>query len=110
MNAASPALTLALPSVLTMATAAQQQRALLAQFARARTGAATTAGATLVLDAAALTDFDSAALAVLLALARQARAVGLVAHVVHWPARLQSLAAAYGVLELLDAAQNDASL
>lgn len=54
-------------------------------------------------DASALADFDSAALAVLLALRREARAAGASLRVSGMSARLQELVALYGVGELLPA-------
>jgi phospholipid transport system transporter-binding protein len=56
-----------------------------------------------VLDAADLQSFDSAALAVVLELRRQARAQGRELELVAAPARLLELAALYGVAELLAA-------
>ena len=57
----------------------------------------------LVLDASALVDFDSAALATLLALRRWAQAQGRSLQMVRVPARLAELVALYGVGELLPA-------
>jgi phospholipid transport system transporter-binding protein len=54
-----------------------------------------------LLDASALTRFDSSALAVVLDLRRQALAQGRVLELVAAPARLMELAALYGVDELL---------
>ena len=55
------------------------------------------------LDASALSHFDSAALALLLELRRELQAQGRELQVLHWPARLRDLVAAYGVAELLPA-------
>ncbi len=53
------------------------------------------------LNAAGVQRFDSAGLALLLACRRHAQAHGKTLHVVQWPAKLQSLAQVYGVLEWL---------
>ena len=58
-------------------------------------------GAAWQLDASALTQFDSSALAVLLACRREAQALGQSFEVRHMPAKLQELAALYGVKALL---------
>ena len=58
-------------------------------------------GATWLLDASDLTEFDSSALAVLLACRREALALGHVFQVQHMPAKLQQLAGLYGVSALL---------
>ncbi len=60
-------------------------------------------GAGWALDASALADFDSSALAVLLALQREARAAGTTLRVAGMSDRLQELVALYGVGELLPA-------
>ncbi len=60
-------------------------------------------GAGWELDASALTEFDSAALAVLLALQREARAAGATLRVRGMSERLRELVALYGVGELLPA-------
>ena len=57
-----------------------------------------------VLDASALTQFDSSALAVVLACRRAAMASGKTFAVQCLPARLVQLAALYGVAELVPAA------
>jgi phospholipid transport system transporter-binding protein len=57
-----------------------------------------------VVDASALEQFDSSALAVLLECRREALAHGKTFAVVHLPPRLRELAAVYGVGELLAAA------
>ncbi len=58
-------------------------------------------GGDLVVDASALDDFDSAALATLLALRRWAQAQGRGLRVQQVPARLAELVSLYGVAELL---------
>jgi phospholipid transport system transporter-binding protein len=55
------------------------------------------------IDCAALTQFDSSALAVLLALERVARVRGVVLDIVNLPTGLASLAQAYGIDTLLPA-------
>lgn len=60
-------------------------------------------GAGWALDASALVDFDSSALAVLLALQREARAAGATLQVHGMSGRLRELVALYGVGELLPA-------
>jgi phospholipid transport system transporter-binding protein len=57
-----------------------------------------------VADAAALTHFDSSALAVLLECRREALALGKTLSVARLPARLRELATLYGVAELPPAA------
>jgi phospholipid transport system transporter-binding protein len=59
---------------------------------------------TVVVDASALEQFDSAALALLLACRRECTALGRAFAVRALPERLQSLAALYGIEELLPAA------
>jgi phospholipid transport system transporter-binding protein len=61
-------------------------------------------GAQVVADASALEEFDSSALAVLLACRRQVLAAGKVFSVRGLPDRLRQLAGLYGVQELLPAA------
>jgi phospholipid transport system transporter-binding protein len=56
-----------------------------------------------LVDASALSDFDSSALAVLLGLRRVAKAQGRSVSVQGMSARLSELAALYGVLDLLQA-------
>lgn len=56
-----------------------------------------------VIDASALRDFDSSALAVLLACRRSAHGLGGTLRVQGLPAALRELASVYGVLELLGA-------
>jgi phospholipid transport system transporter-binding protein len=58
-------------------------------------------GGDLVVDASALDDFDSAALATLLALRRWAQAQGRGLRVQRVPVRLAELVSLYGVAELL---------
>ena len=53
-------------------------------------------------DCAALAQFDSSALAVLLAWLRAARARGKAFEVANLPAKLKNLARAYGINELLE--------
>lgn len=96
---ATHTVTLALPATLTMASAAAAQRTLTADIRQALQAQP---GAGLTLDAAALVQFDSAALALLLAARRCAQQLGAPVSIAHWPAQLRQLAAAYGVLELLD--------
>ena len=60
-----------------------------------------TQGREAVLDASALQQFDSSALAVVLACRRAVLALGGVFHVTGLPARAQALAKVYGVTELL---------
>jgi phospholipid transport system transporter-binding protein len=55
-----------------------------------------------VVDAAALRSFDSAAIAALLELRRQAHAVGRTLQVHAAPAPMVELAGLYGVAELID--------
>ncbi len=55
------------------------------------------------LDAAALAQFDSSALAAVLVLRREAAALGLALQVQHLPSRASELAGLYGVGELLTA-------
>ncbi|WP_423759030.1 STAS domain-containing protein [Burkholderia sp. NLJ2] len=61
------------------------------------------AGATAV-DCAALTQFDSSALAVLLAWQRAAKSRGAILDILNLPPKLASLARAYGVDALIDGA------
>ena len=87
---------LTLPAVVTHAQAHQTARGLTAQV-----GAE---AASVVLDASALTQFDSSALAAMLACRRGALAAGKTFAVYGLPARLSQLAALYGVAELLPSA------
>lgn len=82
-----------LPAVLTHAVAAT--------FALGLPKAVQTGAAEVVADASALTEFDSGALAVLLACRREALAAGKAFSVRGLPARLRQLAGLYGVAELL---------
>ncbi|WP_157266108.1 STAS domain-containing protein [Azohydromonas aeria] len=79
---------LSLPDTLTMATAAQALRAL---------EPALPGGALAQVDAAALRDFDTAALAVLLQLRRGAQAAGGDLRIANPPPALAELAQLYGV-------------
>ena len=84
-----------LPRVLTLAEAPDFAKGL-RQLVLAETGHA-------VLDASALTEFDSSALAVLLECRREALAAGKGFSVRGLPARLRQLAGLYGVAELIPA-------
>ena len=64
----------------------------------------TQSGPQVVVDASALSRFDSAALAVLLEFRRQSLALGKRFSVLGLPARLADLATLYGIVELLPAA------
>jgi phospholipid transport system transporter-binding protein len=88
---------LLLPARLTHDQAVPAVEALGAMLAR-ETGAA------VVADASALQEFDSSALAVLLACRRQVLAAGKVFSVRALPDRLRQLAGLYGVQDLLPAA------
>jgi len=92
---------LKLPSRLRMSDAsaawAQMSPALRAEAAQVLAAA----GHELRLSAVALTDFDSAALSVLLSAARQCSEQGLKLRLDDAPAKLQELARVYGVTELL---------
>lgn len=61
------------------------------------------AGPVVTLDARALENFDSSAIAVLLELRRNLLMQNKVLHVESWPERLQGLVTLYGVGELLQA-------
>jgi phospholipid transport system transporter-binding protein len=87
-----------LPAALTFAQAPQVLAGLQAALAQAP------AGAGFALDAAAMQEFDTSAIAVLLQLRREARARGLAFTVHRAPAKLRQLAALYGVEELLELA------
>jgi phospholipid transport system transporter-binding protein len=84
---------IALPARLTMGEA----RATLAQLQQALAGS----GAAPVIDASALTDLDTAAVAVLLDCRRTAQAAGRPLQVQGAPAKLTELARLYGVDGLL---------
>ncbi|WP_395056025.1 lipid asymmetry maintenance protein MlaB [Polaromonas sp.] len=88
---------LTLPAVLRHDLAVSTVRALSAHQAGE-------AGAEVVADARALQEFDSSALAVLLACRRQALAGGKTFSVLGLPERLRRLAGLYGVEALLPAA------
>lgn len=88
---------LALPQALTQS----QAMACLAALLR---GMREQPGPELVLDATPLTRFDSAALAVLLELRRQAAAQGKQLTLRGLPTRLSDLAALYGIAELVQPA------
>lgn len=88
---------LTLPAELTQT----QARACLGALAQ---GLRAAADAAVVVDASALQRFDSAALAVLLALRRESLALGKTFAVAHMPVRLADLATLYGIGELLTAA------
>jgi phospholipid transport system transporter-binding protein len=87
----SPILTLALPVQLTLANAAQALPALHAQVAGG--------GGPVGVDASPLKSFDSAAIATLLELRREAGARGF--HVASAPPAMVELAGLYGVADLL---------
>ena len=87
---------IALPAVLTVEAVTAARAPLL----RSLQGLA--AGTPVVLDAAAVRQFDSAGLALLLAARRQAQALQQSLVVQGWPQSLRALAQVYGVLELLD--------
>lgn len=87
---------LVLPAELTQT----QARACLRMLVQALSGESTAA----IADASALRKFDSSALAVLLACRREAQVMGKTFSVRGLPTRLRSLAALYGVGELLPAA------
>lgn len=86
---------LTLPSILTHAEAAGLSGSL--------RGLVDQEGAQVVADASALTEFDSSALAVLLACRREALAAGKAFSVSGLPPRLRQLAGLYGVAELIPA-------
>ncbi|MEO7886626.1 MAG: STAS domain-containing protein [Polaromonas sp.] len=86
---------LVLPSVLTHAVAAGFSRGL-------KQGVLSEQGS-VVVDASALTEFDSSALAILLECRREALAAGKSFTVTGLPARLRQLAGLYGVAELVPA-------
>jgi phospholipid transport system transporter-binding protein len=87
---------LALPAVVTHDQALETARGLKAQVA-AESG-------DVVLDATSLTQFDSSALAVMLACRREAAAAGKTFAVYGLPARLAQLAGLYGVAALIPSA------
>ena len=87
---------LILPAVVTHAQALETARGLKAQVASSAAG--------VVLDASALAQFDSSALAVMLACRREAIKAGKTFAVHGLPARLGQLAGLYGVTELIPSA------
>lgn len=89
---------LTLPSVLT--------HAVVPDFVRTLGPAMQSLRAELVVDASALQQFDSSALALLLECRRQALAAGQGFSVRNAPALLRQLAGLYGVAELIPAASN----
>ena len=86
---------LTLPAVLTHAEAAEYARGLKPLIA--------SQPAAVLVEASALREFDSSALAVLLACRREALAAGKAFSVQGLPARLRQLAGLYGVAELIPA-------
>ena len=88
---------LSLPVIVTHAQALETARGLNALVAAEVAG--------VVLDASALTQFDSSALAVMLACRREAISAGKTFAVQGLPARLGQLAGLYGVAELVPAAE-----
>ena len=87
---------LTLPSVVSHAQALDTARLLTAKV--------TSDAADVVLDASALTQFDSSVLAVMLACRRDATTAGKTFAVFGLPAKLGQLAALYGVADLIPAA------
>ncbi len=87
-----------LPEVLT-----HSQAAVWCDSARAVLRQAAAGGGPLQLDAGALAQFDSSALAAVLVLRREAAALGHTLLVQHLPPRARELAGLYGVGELLTA-------
>ena len=87
---------LTLPAVVTLDQALDAARSLKASVAKQT--------ADVVLDASALKQFDSSALAVMLACRREAMASGKAFAVQGLPASLAQLAGLYGVAELIPAA------
>jgi phospholipid transport system transporter-binding protein len=86
---------LTLPAILTHDIAAE--------FARGLKSLVQAQPAAVIADASALKEFDSSALAVLLACRREALASGKAFSVSGLPARLRQLAGLYGVAELIPA-------
>ncbi len=86
----------ALPAILTQAQAQSLAHALVKELL-----GHVAQGAQAVLDASALTQFDSSALAVVLACRRAVLAQGGQLQVLGLPARAQALARVYGVTELI---------
>ncbi len=90
-----------LPATLTIAEAPQALASVLATLAAHGAGVGAGAGAAFVVNAAALAEFDTSAIAVLLELQRQSHTRGLAFEVAQAPAKLHQLAALYGVENLL---------
>ncbi|MDP2264478.1 MAG: STAS domain-containing protein [Hydrogenophaga sp.] len=84
----------ALPAQLTLGTAVQAREQLAGALAQSEDQAVR-------LDAGALTQFDSSAIAVLLDLRRDLQSQGKQLVVENWPERLKALVGLYGVGELL---------
>jgi len=84
-----------LPATLTLAQASPTLRALQAGLD------GTAGGGVFEVDAQAMAEFDTSALAVLLEVRRMAQARGLALSVVQAPPKLRQLAQLYGVQELL---------
>jgi phospholipid transport system transporter-binding protein len=84
---------LSFPAVVTHAQARETARLLKAEIAAQANG--------VVFDASALTQFDSSALAVMLACRREAMAAGKSFAVKGMPLKLSQLASLYGVAELI---------
>ena len=84
---------LSLPALLTQPQALETARGLKTQVASQATA--------VVLDAGALSQFDSSALAVMLACRREALSAGKTFAVAGLPPKLAQLASLYGVAELL---------
>jgi phospholipid transport system transporter-binding protein len=93
--------TLQLPARVLMSDADLAWRALQAALRAEAAQVKSAAGQELRLSAAALTDFDSSALSLLLNAARFAAEQGLRLVLADAPAKLQELARVYGVAELL---------
>lgn len=89
----TPATTMALPATLTHAQAAAVAQQLKKTLLSAKQ--------TCVLDASALQQFDSSALAVLLAVCRTAAQQSLALQIIGLPKRAVQLATLYGVSEIL---------
>ena len=89
----TPATTMALPATLTHAQAAAVAQQLQKNLLSAKQ--------TCVLDASALQQFDSSALAVLLAVCRTAAQQSLALQIIGLPKRAVQLATLYGVSEIL---------
>jgi phospholipid transport system transporter-binding protein len=90
-----------LASIALPATVMQAQAQAVADDLVAQLRARVSTGAEAVLDASALTHFDSSALALVLACRRAVMAQGAQLHVTGLPERAQALAQVYGVMALL---------